>query len=467
MFRFRFSGAPGGSWCEDSAQRSPRAIAAALEPTGNGATGHSARRRPVNRPTTQALRALVAAGLVSVGLIVSLCGASTASAATVRRPGNVVRPSPGLFKLPPVPTFPGVYPLQASPLTVTVHWYDRSTDEQKFVLYRRDQGGAWQEIYQAPTKNMGEQDGDYSYVDTDLSLSGQCYMIAAVNTSGAGYAPEQCTVRPDANRFPQTVPQTERRWYGLSDVNDGTGGLYTNVRLSDNSLTHASQQFGVDLDWSNNGSLWKIQAQGGPQLMYGQAVALRVWGGGWLKYGNETWGADLVLSNTPSYQWYVLGATPGSSIDSDDFALWNSAANGYLVEAHQTWGVSLRWDSTAKPTATVHDASVTMTGQPPVEGYIPFLGYFGGGPGNSSVLTRVSNPQNGPTLRFLKPGHQSSECGDSDAVTTLAPGATMTPTQMQTLYGSATPSLAQSIPFIACAVTNGRSVSVNIQYRDQ
>jgi hypothetical protein len=108
-----------------------------------------------------------------------------------------------------------------------------------------------------------------------------------------------------------------------------------------------------------------------------------------------------------------------------------------------------------------------MTGQPPVEGYIRFLGYFGGGPGNSSVLTRVSNPQNGPTLRFLKPGHQSSECGDSDAVTTLAPGATMTPTQMQTLYGSATPSLAQSIPFIACAVTNGRSVSVNIQYRDQ
>src|SRR5271167_582972 len=148
MFRFRFSDALGGSWCNDSARRSPPAIGAPQGPTGKGATGHSARRGPMNRPTGRAFRALIAGGLVSVGLIISFCGASTASAATVRRPADVVRPSPGRFKLPPVPTFPGVYPLQASPLTVTVHWYDRSTDEQKFVLYRRDQGGAWQEIYQ-------------------------------------------------------------------------------------------------------------------------------------------------------------------------------------------------------------------------------------------------------------------------------------------------------------------------------
>jgi hypothetical protein len=38
---------------------------------------------------------------------------------------------------------------------------------------------------------------------------------------------------------------------------------------------------------------------------------------------------------------------------------------------------------------------------------------------------------------------------------------------MQTLYGSATPSLSQRIPFLACAATNSSSVSINIQYRDQ
>jgi hypothetical protein len=275
------------------------------------------------------------------------------------------------------------------------------------------------------------------------------------------------TVRPDPSRFPQNVPQAAPQWYGLSNVNDGTGNLQNANRSSYTSLTHANQTWGVDLDWSKYPALWKIEAHGGPHLMHGQAVALRVWGGGWLTYGNETWGVDLVLSNKPSYQWYVLGGQPGSPIANGKFALWNSAANGYLVAAHQTWGVSLDWYKTpGESTGTVHNASVRMTAQPPVEGYVPFLGYFGGGPGNNSVLTEVSNSPYGVTLSFVKPGHQTSECGDSNAVVTLAPGATMTPAQMQTLYGSATPSLAQAIPFLACAATNYSSVSVNIKYRD-
>ena len=64
--------------------------------------------------------------------------------------------------------------------------------------------------------------------------------------------------------------------------------------------------------------------------MYGEAVALRVWGGGWLEYGHQDWGVDLQLSDTPSYEWYVLGETPGWDIDGGEFALWNSAAHDYL-----------------------------------------------------------------------------------------------------------------------------------------
>ena len=77
--------------------------------------------------------------------------------------------------------------------------------------------------------------------------------------------------------------------------------------------------------------------------MRGQAVALRVWGGGWLKYGHETWGINLVLSDTPSYEWYVLAGTPGLPIDNGGFALWNSVAGDYLVYGERTWGVNLRW----------------------------------------------------------------------------------------------------------------------------
>ncbi len=402
--------------------------------------------------------------IAGAGLIVGL--AWTSSATAFVRPIGVRAPSSGVFKLPSGPISPGLHQLQASSGSVTVGWYDRSTDEQKFVVYKRNLQGAWQQVYEVASSDVGSADGDYYWVDNDHSVSGQCYMVAAVNANGAGDTSEECAVRPDASRFPQSVPSAVKQWFGLSNINDGTGDLFNSPR--NRSLYHSNQTFGVDLDYTDHPALWKIEAQGGPHVMYGQAVALRVWGGGWLKYGNETWGVDLQLSSTPAYQWYVVGAPAGNPIDQGEFALWNSANNAYLIASHQTWGVSLDWKKPAdSSTGAVHNASVTMTAQPPVEGYVPFLGYFGGGPGNASVLTQISNSSYGSRLFFIKPGHQSSECGNPNAVITLPPGATMSASQMQTLYGSATPSLAQRIPFLACAATNSSSVSVNIQYRDQ
>jgi len=60
----------------------------------------------------------------------------------------------------------------------------------------------------------------------------------------------------------------------------------------------------------------------------------------------------------------------------------------------------------------------------------------------------------------------SSECGDSSAVINFAPGATMTATQMQTIWNSVTPSLSQQLPFLACAATQASKVTVNVQYRN-
>lgn len=276
--------------------------------------------------------------IIASAAVAALSIPEAASAVLISRPTPA---PPRVIHEPAPPAQPGVNPLEATAQAVTVRWYDRSTTEQKFVVYKRDQNGAWQVINQVPTRNVAGMSGDYSYLDTDHSVSGQCYMIAAVDESGrAGYTQEQCTVRPDPSRFPQTYPASTKKWYGLNNKNDGTGDLcYSAPNLC---LTHENQTFGVNLDWQEHSGLWKIEAQGGPHLMQGQAVALRVWGGGWLKYGHETWGIDLVLSDTPSYEWYVLSGPPGSSI-YPDYALWNSAAKDYLVEAHRTWGVSLKW----------------------------------------------------------------------------------------------------------------------------
>jgi hypothetical protein len=204
---------------------------------------------------------------------------------------------------------------------------------------------------------------DYTWVDTGTDVSGQCYMIAAYNDAATGYTSEECTVRPDPSRFPQAVGSYAPQWSGLSNTNDGTGNL-VNTMIEQN-LLYGDRTWGVNLTWGDN-SLWRVEAQGGPHLMKGQAVALKVWGGGWLKYGNQTFGVDLQLSSTPVYEWYPIGlrgdssesAWAGSNLeDGGTFALWNSSAQAYLVQGHQTWGIGLEWyrvggGSSPSPTPT-------------------------------------------------------------------------------------------------------------------
>lgn len=258
--------------------------------------------------------------------------------------------------LPVVPggslTAPGLSPLQATASSVTVQWSDRSTNELGFKVFERDEVGRWRQVQQVPTRDVRGSGDTYTWVDTNTNLSGQCYMVTAYNANTAGSSAEECTVRPDPSRFPQLV-RYGQEWSGLSDTNDGTGELFNidnkqQLQYADGTFWH-----GVNLQWGNS-SLWRVEAQGGPHLMKGQALALKVWGGGWLMYGNQTWGVDLQLSPTPVYEWYAIGrendpsdsSWAGSGLeDGGGFALWNSSAQAYLLASYQTWGVSLNWSN--------------------------------------------------------------------------------------------------------------------------
>jgi hypothetical protein len=274
-------------------------------------------------------------------------GDATSPHAALVRP--IVTPPPIIGVQSAPVAVPGTYGLQATASSVTVQWSDRSNNEQGFVVYRRDLAGNWQIVDQVPTRDMAGTGAVYTWVDTSTDLSGQCYMIAAYAGLVSSTTNEQCTVRPDPSRFPQVVGSYAVQWSGLSDSNDGTGQLVdTNL---EQDLLYGDQTWGVNLTWGVN-SLWRVEAQGGPHLMKGQAVALKVWGGGWLKYGHEDWGVDLQFSSTPVYEWYAIGIQGDSSestlagyplTDAGTFALWNSSAQAYLVHGHQTLGVSLAW----------------------------------------------------------------------------------------------------------------------------
>jgi len=280
-------------------------------------------------------------------------GASLPSAAS--HPLPAIAPINLPTPLPVLPSgsvnAPGTYPLQATASSVTVKWSDYSDNELGFKVFRRDTSGNWQLVYQVATSDVRGTGTNYTWVDTSTDLSGQCYMIAAYNSNSAGGAAEECTVRPDPSRFPLLVAGYAPEWSGLSDTNDGAGTL-VNVDNEQN-LRYAERTFGPNLEWANT-SLWRVEAQGGPHLMKGEAVALKVWGGGWLKYGYETFGVDLQLSSTPVYEWYAIGqrndpsdsSWAGSDLeDGGTFALWNSSAQAYLIAGYQTWGVSLNWSN--------------------------------------------------------------------------------------------------------------------------
>jgi hypothetical protein len=115
------------------------------------------------------------------------------------------------------------------------------------------------------------------------------------------------------------------------------------------NLYHSDRTFGVDLDFRDSPSAWWVDAEGGPQLMKGQAVGLYITGGGWLTLGDPTFGIGLGFADHPSYEWYILGGgSPGDPLSSGRFALWNGRKHDFLVydagSAGSLFTVTLNWN---------------------------------------------------------------------------------------------------------------------------
>ena len=262
---------------------------------------------------------------------------------------------------PGPPKAPGLCPLQASQSQVMVSWYNQADNASSFIVYSLDSHGNQQQVDEVPAHTGTQASELYSWTDTGTDQSGQCYIVAAVNSQGKGDSPMECTVRPNPSLPDASVVRISPtlQWSGLTSTNDGTGQLINGDHGSADNLIWKKNTFslfpfhcgcGVDLAFTSKTSLWKVQAIGGPVIMYGEAVALRVWGGGWLEYAHQTWGVSLHLVSTPVYQWYLLGQTPGTTIDTSGFALWNSAVNDFLIEHGQTYVPDIEWLKRTLPT---------------------------------------------------------------------------------------------------------------------
>jgi hypothetical protein len=235
-------------------------------------------------------------------------------------------------------------------------------------------------------------------------------------------------------------------------------------------MGYGHRTLGVDLDWGSNRGDWmlvrkpvgnvrdhRVVLTSSDQLALYNTKARK-----YLVHGDENFGIDLDWSRYPSYEWKI------NINRSGDTSLYNTDQGDYVVYGKRPFGINLMFLKDLRkqqPPAvgSLHDASVGLAAQQVVSGYIPFLGTFGGGV--NGTLTRVQNPWSGVALSFVKPGHSTTECGNSSSVVTLGPNQMMTPDQMKAAFGSEKPKLPAT--FLACAASN-QSLSlvfINITYR--
>ncbi len=264
-------------------------------------------------------------------------------------------------------------------------------------------------------------------------------------------------------------PTTAREW----NVNNTDNMSYAEPYELYNTtaqIGYDSRTFGPDLGWVGHSSgLFQFmrQAPGGTRdhrkgpigpnenvAIYNDKIRK------YLKfYDRHESEAELTWTNTPEYEWQIHDQSARNG--RVYFALFSNRKKKYLVHKVQNYGINLGWLDNAA--TAIKSFSVPMSAQAIINGWVPYLGTFGG-KGN---LVSVQNASQTATLLFIKPGKSTSDCSDPMATVRVAPLAMMTGDQMKTLYGSASPPFP--ISFLACLTTpTTQSISLtflNITYR--
>jgi hypothetical protein len=236
-------------------------------------------------------------------------------------------------------------------------------------------------------------------------------------------------------------------------------------------IGYDNRVFGVDLGWTKKGGEFVFfKNTGNPNVRDHRArpiaedenVAIyNTKKRAYLRYHKRgPWKAELEWDRSPQYQWQVRRQEGSGTVR---FALFNDKVDKFLVYQHKNYGINLGWLEQGPP--PVQSFSVPLSAQPVTQGWVPYLGSFGGG--TRGRLLSVQNASQTATLLFVKPGRSTTQCGDPSATVPVPPRAQMTAEQLKALYGSSAPALP--VTFLACLTTPApQSISlthVNITYR--
>ena len=142
----------------------------------------------------------------------------------------------------------------------------------------------------------------------------------------------------------------------------------------------------------------------------------------------------LLTNLLPNTQYYV-------AVTAYDF-YGESVRNGTRIKTSKSPEIT--------PEQEIKTFTLNLNRQEIIKGMIPYFGRFPViGSTTNGKLEKVKLLSQWPTLYFVKPGFNTSQCNQSNKVVVLNPSNELSSSQMQTLFGSIKPSLP--IDFVACA----------------
>jgi hypothetical protein len=131
-----------------------------------------------------------------------------------------------------------------------------------------------------------------------------------------------------------------------------------------NYVQYGERDYGINLVWARRGptpvkDIRFMRASGTlDPVIHGEALALFVEGGKFLKYSEREYGINLVWSDTPVYEWKVEAGAPGGHDNSGDpgtrvntrkpIGLVNTKIGQHVVYCEREYGINLRWAKDCK-----------------------------------------------------------------------------------------------------------------------
>jgi hypothetical protein len=151
-----------------------------------------------------------------------------------------------------------------------------------------------------------------------------------------------------------------------AEVRDGQRFALRN-RTHGKAIYYSERRFGINLKWrdaSAGSNVWfKRMATGGGAVQYGERLAIGVDRGGYLKYGNRTYGINLVWSSSPAYEWEIRGRIGVGSVRfGQEIALYNRTYAKNVVYGDRVFGINLIWWPIGTPTSTATVSHRVRTG---------------------------------------------------------------------------------------------------------